>query len=611
VTLTAPALHRYAGPPSVPGYVVDEFLGRGSTGVVWAATRRDTGERVALKLLEPEVDRVDLEAVDREESLGRRVSGAHVLGVRARVTLEDGRVALVMGLAAGGSLRDVVTIRGALPLGEVVTALTPLATALAALHEEGVVHVDVSPGNVLFTPDGRPVLVDLSSAWLVEDGWPRRPLGTSGFAAPEVVLGRPPVPASDVWSLGALAWYARTGGATPPPWVGDLHWSRGRAGGGTSGDPAGEGFESGTVADVVAAVGPELAPLLVRMLADDAEVRPTPGEVAHALYRAAAPEPVGLVGHHPDPAAAVTTRIRREAAETRSRAELREMERAAARRERREGRRRRASAWLAPWAKGRGSSASAGSSGVSSWRSRVIVAGVVGVVLAVGLLTLLRLNGGPSEVATASVADISSSSSGTANIAATGSRSDPVDTAAVNGPAAPAAPAASAAPAERAERADRAAAPSTSSPAVAGMASSDDVVRDPVAALQRVADVRARALVAADPVLLASAEPTGSGAYVNDVRTVDRLREQGQRYADLSFTVRSAEVTSVSPTAVVLRAVVDRSAYTVVGASAVASAPAPPSGGGDQEVGPGPGVPLRYTLSATDGAWRLSDVGPP
>ena len=157
MTLTAPALTWYAGPPVVPGYAVDEFLGRGSTGVVWAATCRESGERVALKVLEPEADAVDLDAVDREELLGRRVSGAHVLGVCGRVALDDGRVALVMGLADGGSLRDVVTIRGALPLGEVVTALTPLATALAELHEAGVVHVDVSPGNALFTTDGRPM----------------------------------------------------------------------------------------------------------------------------------------------------------------------------------------------------------------------------------------------------------------------------------------------------------------------------------------------------------------------------------------------------------------------------------------------------------------------
>jgi hypothetical protein len=147
---------------------------------------------------------------------------------------------------------------------------------------------------------------------------------------------------------------------------------------------------------------------------------------------------------------------------------------------------------------------------------------------------------------------------------------------------------------------------SAASAASGGPASRDDVVRDPVAALQRVADVRATALVAADPVLLASAEPTGSSAYENDVRTVTRLREQGQRYAELSFTVRSAEVLSAGPAAVVLRAVVDRSAYSVVGAGTVGADSA-----GNQAVGPGPGVPLRYSLSGTDGAWRLTDVGPP
>ena len=638
MTLTAPALTRYAGPPAVPGYAMDEFLGRGSTGVVWAATSRESGERVALKVLEPEVDAVDLDAVDREESLGRRASGAHVLGVRGRVALVDGRVALVMGLADGGSLRDVVTIRGALPLGEVVTALTPLATALAELHEAGVVHVDVSPGNVLFTTDGRPMLVDLSSAWLVDDGWPQRSLGTSGFAAPEVVLGRPPVPASDVWSLGALAWYARTGGLTPPPWVGDLHWARGMAGAGM-GDPAEEGFESGTVADVMAAVGPELTPLLVRMLADDPEARPAAAEVALALYRAAAPEPVGLVGHHPDPAAAVTTRIRREAAETRSRAELRDAERAAHRRERRELRRRRARAWLVPWAKASGSSAPAGPSGGSSWRSRLVVVGLVGLVLAGGMLALLRLTGGPLEVATTSVPDTSpATSGGPSALAARGRRArrrarrrsrPPVrllrwrairaDRRTCRPPVPPAilptlrrmvAPAPRRAILPAPQRA------TAGSPTGNGTASSDDVVRDPVAALQRLADVRATALMAADPVVLASAEPTGSSAYENDARTVTRLREQGQRYAELAFTVRSAEVVNVGPTTVVLRAVVDRSAYLVVGAGgagagAVGTGATATGGGGSQSIGPGPGVPLRYTLSATDGAWRLTEVGPP
>ena len=66
---------------------------------------------------------------------------------------------------------------------------------------------------------------------------------------------------------------------------------------------------------------------MIGMLAEHPDARPSAAEVALALYRAAAPEPVGLVGHHPDPAAAITTRIRRDAEETRSRTQLREEER--------------------------------------------------------------------------------------------------------------------------------------------------------------------------------------------------------------------------------------------------------------------------------------------
>ena len=590
MTLTAPALIRYSGPPTVPGYAVGDFLGRGSCAVVWSATRGETGERVALKVLEPDLDAVEVAAVDREESLGAQVSGAHLLTVRGRVALGDGRLALEMGLADGGSLRDVVTVRGALPVGEVVTALTPLATALADLHRVGVVHADVAPANVLFTTDGRPMLADLSSAWLVDDGWPTRSMGTPGFAAPEVALGRPPLPASDVWSLGALAWYARSGGLTPPAWVGGLHWSRGMVAvdPAEGGDPADPGhpdddeLERGTVADLTMVVGPELTPLLVRMLAEDPDSRPSAAEVALALYRAATPEPVLLVGHHPDPAAAVTTRIRREAAETRSRVERRAAEQAERRGARRERRRRRLRTFLVPWAGG--ADRTPGSGPGSSWRSRLVLVGVAGLVLAVGMLGLLWLAGGPREPDTTSVVDRSSTDS-RAGDAALGDH--PTSTSAGDTPRAGGNVATEAAASSPAADADT-------------PASADSVTGDPVAALQRVADQRALALVAADPVLLVNAEPAGSTAHETDVRTVTRLREQGQRYAGLSFTVRSAEVVSATPARVVLRAVVGRSAYQVVG-----------DGGKADEQAPGAGTTLSYTLALADGGWRLTDVGPP
>jgi hypothetical protein len=567
VSTTIPVLTRYAGPPAVPGYTVDRFLGRGGIGVVWAATEEDTGRRVALKVLEPEgEDGAVLELVEREEALGRQLASAHLVTVRGRVPLEDGRVAVVMRLAGGGTLRDVVTVRGALPLGEVVTALTPVASALSEMHSAGVVHVDVAPGNVLFTADGRPLLTDLSSARGAEDGRPTRSLGTPGFAAPEVALGRPPVPASDVWSLGALAWYARTGGRTPPSWVGELHWSLSVGQVPIVGPFA---DETGTVDDVTAAVGPELTPLLLRMLAEDPEVRPSAAEVALGLYRAGPAEPVGLVGHHPDPAAAVTTRIRREAAETRSRTQLREAERAEHRLRRREVRRSRLRRLLVPW------------------RLRLAVVAAVGVVLAGGMLGLLRLTGGPLEVATAPVAETSAGDP-------TPSRS-PTDDPPSGAPNATTEPTATVAPTATVEAPLNTGATAPSS--VAETPSVEAPARDPVGALQQLADRRAAALMAADPVLLDGVESAGSSAQQSDRQVIGRLREQRQRYADLAFVVASAEVLSATHDVVVLKAVVDRSAYRVV-----------TEGGDAQAMDGAPGTALRYTVSMADGAWRLTEV---
>ena len=614
MTLPAPTLIRYAGPPAVPGYSVGKFLGRGTTGIVWAARCHGTGERVALKVIEPDgVDGLDRDVGEREEALGRRVVGSHLVTVRGRVALEDGRVALVMNLADGGSLRDVVTIRGALPLGEVVTALTPLATALAELHEAGVVHADVAPANVLFTLDGRPMLADLSSAWLAEDGWPKRSRGTPGFSAPEVAHAQPPVPTSDVWSLGALAWYARTGGLTPPRWLGDLHWS-----GAVDGvdNPDGDD-EHGSFADVVAAVGPELSPLLIRMLAVDPDVRPSAAEVALALYRAAAPEPVRLVGRHPDPAAAVTTRIRRDAAETRSRSELRALQRDEERRARRSARRRRVRGLLRPWDRGRETSSGGGRPW--SWRLRLVVA-LVGVILAGGMLGLLVLTGGAVEVPFRAVGETWRDAGGHASATA-GPESVPTDggvavsatsaawqgetgVASATEGSATASPAAGVG-AEGAEVAAPAGVTGTCSgatrtSATASGSSSDEVTCNPVGVLQGLADRRAAALVAADPVLLVGAEPAGSSAYDTDVKTISRLREQRQRYVELAFTVRSAEVVSANQASMVLNAVVDRSAYLVAG-----------DAGETEQVSAAPGSPLRYTLSSVDGGWRLTEVGPP
>ena len=181
---------RRAGPvPDVPGFELGELLARGATSEVWAGVAVDGGRRVAVKVVSAAL--APLEAAAREAAVSSRAASAHVVGVEACVPLPDGRVALVMPHLRGGSLDGLVRARGHLVPGEVVTVLAPVASALGRLHDLGVVHGDVSPGNVLLDLDGRPVLGDLGLGHVVGDVSPGV-WGTEGYVAPEVAHGGGP-----------------------------------------------------------------------------------------------------------------------------------------------------------------------------------------------------------------------------------------------------------------------------------------------------------------------------------------------------------------------------------------------------------------------------------
>jgi hypothetical protein len=123
------------------------------------------------------------------------------------------RVALVLDLLAGGSLAALLARRGRLRPGEVVTAIAPVAAALAHAHARGVVHGDLSPGNIVFTGAGRPVLTDLGVARVL--GEDAAGEVTPAYVDPTVARGGAPGPASDVFGVAAAAFHALTGVA---PW---------------------------------------------------------------------------------------------------------------------------------------------------------------------------------------------------------------------------------------------------------------------------------------------------------------------------------------------------------------------------------------------------------
>jgi len=194
---------------NVPGFSVERRLGEGATGEVWAGRDDVTGQPVALKRLRPGGGEIDGERLRREAALLASFRHPHVIGVRGVLGGEGGLV-LVLDLAAGGSLAQLLAQHGRLRSGQVVAVFAPLAAALAAAHRSGLVHGDVSPGNILFDGDGRPLLADLGTARLIgDDAAPTH--GTSGYIDPVVCAGASPTSASDIYSLAAVAARALTG----------------------------------------------------------------------------------------------------------------------------------------------------------------------------------------------------------------------------------------------------------------------------------------------------------------------------------------------------------------------------------------------------------------
>ena len=248
------------------GFDTVELLGYGSGGEVWLARERATGLPVALKRLRAGADLAARDRLRREAAVLAGVDHPHV--VRLRAVHGDGdSLVLVLDLAAGGSLARLLATRRLLPAAEVVTIAVPLAQALASVHAQGLVHGDVTPANVLFAADGRPMLSDLGIARLL--GSPAAEVGgTGGYLDPSVAAGAAPGPASDVHGLAATCLAALTGF---PPYDGQ-----------------------GRRVQVPAGSDRALLDVLELALAPDPADRPSAEQLAVAVFDAVPAEPVRL-----------------------------------------------------------------------------------------------------------------------------------------------------------------------------------------------------------------------------------------------------------------------------------------------------------------------------
>ena len=220
-TAPKPARTGHAGAGDMVGpYRLISELGHGGMGAVWLAERPDgqLKRQVALKLPHLVWGGALAERLNRERDILASLEHSHIARLYDAGVDSQGRPYLAMEYVEGQPI-DVYCRERALPLGERLELLLQVAAAVAHAHARLVVHRDLKPGNILVTADGQVRLLDFGIAKLMEGDRTEETLLTElsgraltpGYASPEQIRGEPLGTASDVYSLGAVAYELLTG----------------------------------------------------------------------------------------------------------------------------------------------------------------------------------------------------------------------------------------------------------------------------------------------------------------------------------------------------------------------------------------------------------------
>ncbi|MBK9032455.1 MAG: protein kinase [Myxococcales bacterium] len=225
--LTAPSAGETIAGADVVGigagarYRLVRELGRGATGVVYLARDAEFERDVAVKLLHPHLATAgQASAVERFFGEARLMASLRHPNVVAVLDLEEKSRRLVLELAAGGTLRDLLRERGPRSIRRAIERHVQLLAALAAAHRRGVVHRDVKPGNLMFRRDpdqagveimlgdfGVAQLPDAHGSTGADVAHGRRAaeaVGTLAYMSPDQRRGAEPVPADDLYATAVV-----------------------------------------------------------------------------------------------------------------------------------------------------------------------------------------------------------------------------------------------------------------------------------------------------------------------------------------------------------------------------------------------------------------------
>lgn len=197
-------------------------LGSGRSSRVFLGRDRALARLVAIKALDSQSAQKPTAArrFEREARSIAALTHPNVVDIHRFGRLSDATPYLVMRYVPGRSAAERLTAEGPLPPDEALRILSPVAAALAAAHDEGIVHRDVRPANMLLEEKtGRVVLADFGIAALLPEGdhdvtqltERGETLGFPEYLSPEQLRGEPVSDRTDIYALGVSAWVLLTG----------------------------------------------------------------------------------------------------------------------------------------------------------------------------------------------------------------------------------------------------------------------------------------------------------------------------------------------------------------------------------------------------------------
>ncbi|MCP3993239.1 MAG: protein kinase [Actinomycetia bacterium] len=181
------------------------LIGRGGFGSVYQATDHEHGREVAIKVLQGTLGETERRRFDRErQTMGRLGSHPNIMPVHESGYTDEGEGYLVMELAPGGSLGDWLENHNTLPWENAVSVMASIADATQAAHDQGVLHRDIKPDNILIDAYNNPRLTDFGIAAVASNATATTSMtATLAHAAPEVLQGMTNTEAVDIYAIGS------------------------------------------------------------------------------------------------------------------------------------------------------------------------------------------------------------------------------------------------------------------------------------------------------------------------------------------------------------------------------------------------------------------------